>query len=295
MAYIDDQGTQKANLKYIRNSMNEPMLSREHELELARRWRTDGDEKALHEMVTSYTRLVVAMASKFRNYGLPLGDLIQEGNIGLMQAAARFEPEREIRFSTYATWWIRSAMQDYVLRNWSIVRTGTTAAQKSLFFNLRRLRAKIESTNEAEGLGMDGRAAIAKELNVNIKDVEEMEGRLGGSDHSLNAKIGEDGDDEWQNFLADERPNPEDVVIGMKDAQTRSKWLQEALGELSPREQTIIRERHLGQDAVTLEDLGKELGVSKERIRQLEQRAMSKLRDSISKHVTNPSDILMMM
>lgn len=295
MAYIDDQGTQKANLKYIRNSMNEPMLSREHELELARRWRTDGDEKALHEMVTSYTRLVVAMASKFRNYGLPLGDLIQEGNIGLMQAAARFEPEREIRFSTYATWWIRSAMQDYVLRNWSIVRTGTTAAQKSLFFNLRRLRAKIEATNEAEGLGMDGRAAIAKELNVNIKDVEEMEGRLGGSDHSLNAKIGEDGDDEWQNFLADERPNPEDVVIGMKDAQTRSKWLQEALGELSPREQTIIRERHLGQDAVTLEDLGKELGVSKERIRQLEQRAMSKLRDSISKHVTNPSDILMMM
>lgn len=295
MAYIDDQGTQKANLKYIRNSMNEPMLSREHELELARRWRTDGDEKALHEMVTSYTRLVVAMASKFRNYGLPLGDLIQEGNIGLMQAAARFEPEREIRFSTYATWWIRSAMQDYVLRNWSIVRTGTTAAQKSLFFNLRRLRAKIEATNEAEGLGMDGRAAIAKELNVNIKDVEEMEGRLGGSDHSLNAKIGEDGDDEWQNFLADERPNPEDVVIGMKDAQTRSKWLQEALGELSPREQTIIRERHLGQDAVTLEDLGKELGVSKERIRQLEQRAMSKLRDSISKHVTNPSDILMTM
>jgi RNA polymerase sigma-32 factor len=295
MAYIDDQGTQKANLKYIRSSMNEPMLSREHELELARRWRTDGDEKALHEMVTSYTRLVVAMASKFRNYGLPLGDLIQEGNIGLMQAAARFEPEREIRFSTYATWWIRSAMQDYVLRNWSIVRTGTTAAQKSLFFNLRRLRAKIEANNEAEGLGMEGRASIAKELKVNLKDVEEMEGRLGGSDHSLNAKIGEDGDEEWQNFLADERPNPEDVVIGMKDAQTRSKWLQEALGELSPREQTIIRERHLGQDMVTLEDLGKELGVSKERIRQLEQRAMSKLRDSISKHVANPRDILMAM
>jgi RNA polymerase sigma-32 factor len=142
---------------------------------------------------------------------------------------------------------------------------------------------------------MDGRASIAKELKVNIKDVEEMEGRLGGSDHSLNAKIGEDGDEEWQNFLADERPNPEDVVIGMKDAQTRSKWLQEALGELSPREQTIIRERHLGQDTVTLEDLGKELGVSKERIRQLEQRAMSKLRDSISKHVTSVDDLLMTM
>ncbi len=295
MAYIDDQGTQKANLKYIRNAMNEPLLEREHELELARRWRTDGDEKALHEMVSSYTRLVVAMASKFRNYGLPLGDLIQEGNIGLMQAASRFEPEREIRFSTYATWWIRSAMQDYVLRNWSIVRTGTTAAQKSLFFNLRRLRAKIEYAAEAEGLGDEGRKSIAKELKVNLKDVEEMEGRLGGGDHSLNARIGEDGDDEWQNFLADERPNPEDVVIGMKDAQTRSRWLQQALGELSDREQVIIRERHLGQQNVTLEDLGKELGVSKERIRQLEQRAMSKLRESISRNVSNMDDVFAML
>ncbi|MGZ9097162.1 MAG: RNA polymerase factor sigma-32 [Micavibrio sp.] len=293
MAYIDDQGTQKANLKYIRTSMSEPLLEREHELALARRWRQHGDEKALHEMVSSYTRLVVAMASKFRNYGLPLGDLIQEGNIGLMQAASRFEPEREIRFSTYATWWIRSAMQDYVLRNWSIVRTGTTAAQKSLFFNLRRLRAKIEYTAEAEGLGEDGRKSIAKELGVNLKDVEEMEGRMGGSDQSLNARIGEDGDEEWQSFLADDRPNPEDVVIGMKDAQTRSKWLQDALGELSDREQTIIRERHLGQATVTLEDLGKELGVSKERIRQLEQRAMSKLRQSISKHITSAEDVLM--
>lgn len=291
MAYIDDQGTQKANLSYIRNSMSEPLLEREHELELARRWRHKGDEKALHELVSSYMRLVVAMASKFRNYGLPLGDLIQEGNIGLMQAANRFEPEREVRFSTYATWWIRSAMQDYVLRNWSIVRTGTTAAQKSLFFNLRRLRAKIESSNEREGLGADGRAKIAKELKVNIKDVEEMEGRLSGSDNSLNARIGEDGEEEWQSFLADDRPNPEDVVIGMRDSSTRSKWLEDALRELSAREQTIIRERHLGQDTVTLEDLGKELGVSKERVRQLEQRAISKLRESIGKHLTSTDDL----
>lgn len=286
MAYIDDQGTQKANLSYIRNSMNEPLLERGHELDLARRWRDKGDEKALHELVSSYMRLVVAMASKFRNYGLPLGDLIQEGNIGLMQAANRFEPEREVRFSTYATWWIRSAMQDYVLRNWSIVRTGTTAAQKSLFFNLRRLRAKIESANEKEGLGVEGRKKIATELAVSVKDVEEMEGRLGGSDQSLNARIGEDGEEEWQSFLADERPNPEEVVIGMRDAQTRSQWLEDALNELSDREQTIIRERHLGQQAVTLEDLGRTLGVSKERVRQLEQRAMTKLRDSIGRHMS---------
>lgn len=283
MAYIDDQGTQKANLSYIRHSMNQPLLEREHELELARRWREKGDERALHELVTSYTRLVVAMASKFRNYGLPLGDLIQEGNIGLMQAAARFEPERELRFSTYATWWIRSAMQDYVLRNWSIVRTGTTAAQKSLFFNLRRLRSRIETANGREGLNDTDREKIAGELNVAFRDVQEMESRLTGNDMSLNARVGENGDDEWQNFLADDRPNPEDIVIGMKDAQTRSRWLKEALNELSDRERTIIRERHLNEETVTLEDLGKGLGISKERVRQIEQRAMTKLRGSIAR------------
>lgn len=293
MAHIDDQGTQKANLSYIRTSMNEPLLERDHELDLARRWREDGDERALHELVRSYTRLVIAMASRFRNYGLPLGDLIQEGNIGLMQAANRFEHDRGVRFSTYATWWIRSAMQDYVLRNWSIVRTGTTAAQKSLFFNLRRLRSKIEAASEREGLTTEGRTQIAKELKVNLKDVEDMEGRLSASDHSLNARIGMDGEDEWQSLLSDERPNPEEIVIGMKDAQTRSQWLNEALSELSDRERTIITERHLGHEAVTLEDLGKELGVSKERVRQLEQRAMSKLRQSMTRHIDDTDDILL--
>lgn len=291
MAHIDDHGTQKANLDYIRNSMNEPLLERDHELDLARRWRQDGDEKALHELVRSYTRLVISMASKFRNYGLPLGDLIQEGNIGLMQAANRFEPERELRFSTYATWWIRSAMQDYVLRNWSIVRTGTTAAQKSLFFNLRRLRAQIEASEGREGLDEDGRNKIAAELGVHRRDLDEMERRMSGGDQSLNLRIGEDGDTELQSFLADERPNPEDIVIGMRDAQTRSKWLADALNELSDREQTIIRERHLNQEAVTLEDLGKELGISKERVRQLEQRAMTRLRQSIERNVDDHSDL----
>lgn len=293
MAHIDDIQTQKSNLDYIRNSMNAPLLEKDHELELATRWRDKGDEKALHELVQSYTRLVVSMASRFRNYGLPMGDLIQEGNIGLMQAASRFEPERGLRFSTYASWWIRSSIQDYVLRNWSIVRTGTTAAQKSLFFNLRRLRAKIESKNGQEGLGDEGRRQIAKELDVNIGEVEDMEARLAANDQSLNATIGEDGETDWQSFLADSRPNPEEVVIGMKDAQTRSAWLQQALGELSDREQTIIRERHLVYEPVTLEELGKQLGVSKERVRQLEQRAMDKLKVSMSRHVSNPLDVLM--
>jgi RNA polymerase sigma-32 factor len=143
MAYIDDPSTQKSNMDFIRKSMKAPILEKDHELELARRWKDDRDEKALHEMVSSYTRLVISLASKFKHYGLPMGDLIQEGNIGLMQAAERFEPSRELRFSTYASWWIRAAIQDYVLRNWSIVRTGTTAAQKSLFFNFRRLRLRF--------------------------------------------------------------------------------------------------------------------------------------------------------
>ena len=291
MAHIDDPQTQKANLEYIQTSMNAPLLEKDHELELARRWHEDGDEKALHELINSYTRLVVSMASRFRNYGLPMGDLIQEGNVGLMQAASRFDYKRDLRFSTYASWWIRSAIQDYVLRNWSIVRTGTTAAQKSLFFNLRRLRAKIEGENEREGLGNEGRKQIAKELKVRMKDVRDMEARLSGADSSLNATIGEDGDDDWQSMLSDDRPNPEDIVLGMKDAQTRSEWLKSALGELSNREQTIIRERHLGYETVTLEELGKELGVSKERVRQLEQRAMGKLKSSMKKFITTKDDL----
>jgi len=285
MAYIDDLDTQKANSRYIRTSMNAPLLDKNHELELARRWKENGDEAALHEMVSSYTRLVVSIASKFRHYGLPMGDLIQEGNIGLMQGADRFDPKRELRFSTYASWWIRSAIQDYILRNWSIVRTGTTSAQKSLFFNFRRLRAKIEGEKECEGLTDSDRSEIASDLGVRVQDVEDMEGRLSGVDSSLNSTIkssNHDGsEDEWQNFLADERANPEDIVIGMKDAQTRSSWLNQALNGLNEREQRIIRERHLGENTVTLEQLGKSLGVSKERVRQLEQRAMVKLKDNI--------------
>jgi RNA polymerase sigma-32 factor len=284
MAYRDDPQTQRANMRFIRSAMREPLLEREVEFEYAQRWRDEGDEKALHNLVRAYTRLVISLAGKFRNYGLPMGDLVQEGNVGLMQAAARFEPERGVRFSTYASWWIRSAMQDYILRNWSIVRTGTTASQKALFFNLRRLRARI---NEDIGgqLTQEGRQFISTELKVPMADVESMEVRLGASDQSLNAPVAEEGDGNWQDFLSDTRPNPEEIVTGLRDAATRSRWLNEALTELSDREQRIIRERRLQEDGATLEELGKSLGVSKERVRQLEQRAMEKLRSHIERQI----------
>jgi RNA polymerase sigma-32 factor len=271
--------------------MRQPLLARDDEFAVAARWRETQDPKALHVLVGSYTRLVISVAGRFRNYGLPSGDLIQEGNVGLMQAAMRFEPGREVRFSTYATWWIRSAMQEYVLRNWSIVRTGTTAAQKSLFFNLRRLRAKIERSGEA--LSDEGRQWIADQLKVAVGEVREMEVRFAAADQSLNAPLRESGDDQWQDLMPDAGPTPEDVVIGMRDAQTRSKWLAEAIGGLSPREQMIIRQRRLSEEAVTLGELGKELGISKERVRQLEQRAMTKLRVSIMGKVEDRSDILL--
>jgi RNA polymerase sigma-32 factor len=292
-SYISNQNTQRSDLDYIRSSMNEPLLEKTEELKLAKRWRDKKDEKALHLLIRSYTRLVIAAAAKFKNYGLSMSDLIQEGNIGLLQAANRFEPDRELRFSTYASWWIKAAMQDYVLRNWSIVRTGTTSAQKSLFFNLRRLRAKIDGAAGEHGLTDLGREKISKILGVSRKEVEDMEGRISGGDQSLNATLGESDEDEYQSFLADTRPNPEEVVIGMKDAQSRSKWLAQALGDLSEREQHIIRERHLSYESVTLEELGKELGVSKERVRQLESRAMEKLKLSLNKHAKSKNDLLL--
>ncbi len=276
---LDMPATQRANRAFIRGSMSTALLSREREQDLARRWRGEGDEAALHELVLAYMRLVISTATRFRNYGLPMSDLVQEGAVGLMQAAARFEPEREVRFSTYAAWWIRSAMQDYILRNWSVVRTGTTAAQKALFFNLRRLRARIEDGSGT--LDDRGRALIAQELSVNLADVEAMEIRLSGADQSLNAPIGADGEDQWQDFLADQRPTPEESVTLARDGRTRSRWLAQALGELTDREQIIIKERRLSDDARTLEQLGHKLGISKERVRQIEHRALEKLKSSL--------------
>jgi len=290
MAHLDDVETKRANARYIRRAMQAGLLSRERERELALRWRQAGDEAALHELAGAYGRLVVGLAGRFRSYGLPLADLIQEGHVGLMQAAARFEPDRGVRFSTYAAWWIRSAMQDYVLRNWSIVRTGTTAAQKSLFFNLRRLRARIEESSGAP-LTDAGRRKIASELHVELAEVELMDMRLGAADQSLNAPVGDSSEDDWQDFLPDRRPNPEEVVTSTRDGEIRSRWLAEAMGELSSRERAIIRQRRLQEEGATLEELGRELGVSKERVRQLEHRALVKLRQSIRRRTESPADL----
>jgi RNA polymerase sigma-32 factor len=280
MAHLDDVETKRANARYIRRAMQAGLLSRERERELALRWRESGDEAALHELAGAYGRLVVGLAGRFRSYGLPLADLIQEGHVGLMQAAARFETGRDVRFSTYATWWIRAAMQDFVLRNWSIVRTGTTAAQKTLFFNLRRMRARIADPS-GTALSPEESGRIATDLGVAPAEVTAMEQRLGAIDQSLNVGLAEGGELERQDLIPDDRPGPEEVVIGMRDAVTRSRWLNEALAELNERERMIIAGRRLAEAGATLERLGSELGISKARVRQLEQRALGKLRTSM--------------
>ena len=275
--------------RFLKRAMEAPLLEREEELNLATAWRDKGDERALHKLTTAYMRLVVAVAAKFRHYGLPFPDLVSEGNIGLMQAAARFEPERGVRFSTYASWWIRSSIQDYVLRNWSIVRTGTTAAQKSLFFNLRRLRALIKDVGSG-ALTPENRAYVAQALRVGEDDVDQMAARLAAVDRSLNAPFTEDGDGEWQDLLADERPDPEAAAMDKRDTNKRSQWLGEAMSRLTDREQLIISERRLREDSVTLEKLGVRLGISKERVRQIEHQALNKLKKALTETVGDPAE-----
>jgi RNA polymerase sigma-32 factor len=273
--------------RFVKQAMKAPLLEQDHELDLARRWREKNDERALHELTRAYVRLVVAMAARFRNYGLPMSDLVQEGNVGLMQAAARFEPERLVRFSTYASWWIRSSIQDYILRNWSIVRTGTTAAQKALFFNLRRLRALINDVGDAT-MTLENRQAVATKLGVAEDEVEAMAARLSAADRSLNAPMAEAGEAEWQDMLACERATPDEEVMESHDGAKRAAWVATALKALTERELIIIRERRLQDDGVTLETLGKRLGISKERVRQIEHHALKKLRLALLKQVGDP-------
>ncbi len=293
MTHRDDTLTQADNLRFIRTAMKAPMLERDDERNLAIAWRERQDEKALHKLIKSHARLVVALATRFRFYGLPIGDLIQEGHIGLLQAANRFETDRDVRFSTYAAWWIRASIQDYVLRNWSIVRTGTTASQKALFFNLRRLRAKIEGKAHAEGrldqvnLSYDMQDEIARALKVKVADVARMDQRLSGHDQSLHAPLHEDGTEDWQDRLVDETPNPEEWAMQKLDGATRAGWLEDALGTLDAREKTIIAARHLQDNGATLDELGGKLHISKERVRQLEARALAKLRKHLAPHQDN--------
>jgi RNA polymerase sigma-32 factor len=287
MALTETLDLRRGSQRFMRAAMKAPLLAADHERKLAERWRDHGDEHAMHELITAYLRLVIAMAARFRHYGLPMSDLVQEGSVGLMQAAARFEPEREVRFSTYATWWIRSAMQDFVLRNWSIVRTGTTSAQKSLFFNLRRLRAKIGDIGDS-GISADARTRVAKALNVPEHDVEAMAARMSAPDRSLNAPLTEEGDGEWQDLLADEGADPEAETMVAHDTAARADLVREALCDLSDRERLIIRERKLEEESVTLEALGARLGISKERVRQIEGNALEKLRRALIARVGDP-------
>ena len=290
MAHLDDTLTQADNVRFIRGAMHAPMLEKDDEFQLAIAWREKGDEAALHRLLKSYARLVIATAARFRYYGLPMGDLMQEGHIGLLQAANRFDTSRDVRFSTYASWWIRASIQDYVLRNWSIVRTGTTASQKSLFFNLRRLRAQIQGKAQREGfldaisLTPETKTEIAEALRVSISDVEFMDQRLSGNDQSLNVTVFDDSTSDFQDFLVDDTPNPEEQVIDKMDSQTKEGWLDDALRQLDVRERRIIRERHLSDQSATLEDLGKKLHISKERVRQLESRALGKLKGHLMVH-----------
>ncbi|SEA36646.1 RNA polymerase factor sigma-32 [Rubrimonas cliftonensis] len=262
-------------------AMSAELLDAETELALARAWRDEGDEAALHRLVTAYMRLAISMAAKYRRYGASMNDLIQEAGVGLMKAASKFDPDRGVRFSTYAVWWIKASIQDYVMRNWSLVRTGSTSSQKSLFFNMRRVRAKLE---RERGTGLDGstsaeiRQEIADELGCPLRDVEMMEARLAGSDFSLNAQqAGEEGR-EWVETLEDGGPRPDESVSRDSDVTTARKWLIEAFDALTPRERMIIAARKLNDDAETLESLGGKLGLSKERVRQLEAQALRKMK-----------------
>ena len=268
----------------MKAAMAAPFLERDNEHALAVRWKEDRDEVALHELAEAHMRLVISLAVKFRHYGLPVPDLIQEGHVGLLEAAARFDPEREVRFSTYATWWIRASIQDYILRNWSIVRGGTSSAQKALFFNLRRLRAKLSIGNESRGT-MVLYGEIAKALGVARSDVETMDTRLSGPDVSLNAPVA-DADNaassERIEFLVDGQPLPDETVGAAIDSSRRLGWLNDALARLSDREYNILRERRLNDESMTLEELGSQLGISKERVRQIESRALEKLRTALT-------------
>ena len=254
-----------------------PILSPERELELARGWRDDGDQAALQDLVGSHLRLVIKIARGFAGYGLPVSDLIAEGNVGLMQAAQKFDPDRGFRFATYAMWWIRAAIQEHILHSTSIVKMGTTAAQKKLFFNLRQLKGRLEQF-EAGDLSPEVVATIATELEVPEKDVVEMNRRMSAADGSLNETVLEDGEIEWLDRLVDERPSQEAMLAEADEMTQRRKLLGEAMAGLNAREREILVERRLRDEPLTLEDLSRRFHVSRERIRQLEVRAVDKLR-----------------
>lgn len=268
-----------------RRAMRAEMLDAVTERELALAWRDERDEAALHRLISAYLRLAVAMAARFSRYGAPMGDLVQQAGLGLLKAADRFDPDRGVRFSTYAVWWIKAEMQDFVLRNWSIVRIGSTAAQKALFFNLRRVQAQLQREARALGEDLDApglQARIARRIGVPLADVEMMDGRLAGGDVSLNARASGDEDGrEWIETIEDESVQAEEQIAARHDGAVLRDWLHEAMGRLTPRERYIVAARRLRETARTLEDLGTELGLSKERVRQVEAAAYAKMRQHL--------------
>jgi RNA polymerase sigma-32 factor len=269
---------------YLEEIRRLPMLERQEEFMLAKRWREHGDRDAAHKLVTSHLRLVAKIAMGYRGYGLPIAEVISEGNIGLMQAVERFEPEKGFRLATYAVWWIKAAIQEYILRSWSLVKMGTTANQKKLFFNLRKAKSKISALEEGD-LRPDQVKLIAKRLGVTEQDVVDMNRRLGG-DVSLNAPIREEGDSgEWQDWLVDESASQEARMAESEESDNRRKALGEALSVLNDRERRIFEARRLADDPITLEELAEEFGVSRERVRQIEVRAFEKVQKAVKSRV----------
>jgi RNA polymerase sigma-32 factor len=270
--------------RYLEEIRRFPMLEPQQEYMLAKRWREHGDREAAHQLVTSHLRLVAKIAMGYRGYGLPISEVISEGNVGLMQAVKRFEPEKGFRLATYAMWWIKASIQEYILRSWSLVKMGTTANQKKLFFNLRKAKSKISALQEGD-MRPEQVALIAKRLGVTEQDVVDMNRRLGG-DTSLNAPIREDGDSgEWQDWLADESASQESVLAESEELENRRKALSHALEVLNDRERRIFEARRLADNPITLEELAEEFGVSRERVRQIEVRAFEKVQKAVRNRV----------
>ena len=269
---------------YLEEIRRFPMLERQEEYMLAKRWREHGDRGAAHKLVTSHLRLVTKIARDYRGYGLPISEAISEGNVGLMQAVERFEPEKGFRLATYAMWWIKATIQEYILRSWSLVKMGTTANQKKLFFNLRKAQSKISILDDGD-MRLDQVKIIARRIGVTETDVIYMNRRLSG-DASLNAAIREDGNSgEWQDWLVDESPDQETTLAASEEFDNRRKTLSDALSVLNERERRIFEARRLADDPITLEDLAAEFGVSRERVRQIEVRAFEKVQKAVKNRV----------
>lgn len=271
--------------RYLQEIRKFPMLTPEEELALSHRWRDHEDLDAAHKLVTSHLRLVAKIAMGYRGYGLPVGELISEGNVGMMQAVKRFDPDRGFRLATYAMWWIRAAIQEYILHSWSLVKMGTTAAQKKLFFNLRRLKGQMQAIEDGD-LQPEQVAKIARALAVPEQDVINMNRRLAAPDNSLNAPVRLDGEGEWQDWLVDVSDSQETVFAEQEEMSGRQALLATALKTLNPRERHILTQRRLTEEPTTLEDLSREYGISRERVRQIEVRAFEKLQKAMKTQIT---------